>query len=257
MSTTTHVAAVTGASGGIGRAIALRLGTAGAAVAVCARSEDGGRETVAQIEAAGGTAFFTRVDATQVAEVDGWIADTAKRFGGLDWLVNNAGMNGPTGRLEDLAVEEFEVIIRTNLLSAFYTIRAAIPLMRARGGGSVVNIGSTASLQGYGLLSGYTASKHALLGLTRSVALECADIPIRANCVCPGPVDTPLMRSIEELVNPEDPAAAREMFEQTTALKRYGLPEEIAELVLFLCSDASSYITGAPISIDGGVTSGV
>jgi NAD(P)-dependent dehydrogenase (short-subunit alcohol dehydrogenase family) len=253
----TKIAAVTGGSGGIGRAIAIRLGAAGAMVTVAARNEEGGRETVAQIEAAGGTAAFTRADVTRVDEVDDWIAATAERFGGLDWLVNNAGMNGPTARLEDLAVEEFETIVRTNLLAAFYTIRAAIPLMRARGGGSVVNIGSTASLQGYGMLSGYTASKHALLGLTRSLALECADIPIRANCVCPGPVDTPLMRSIEELVNPEDPAAARAMFEGTTALKRYGLPEEIAELVHFLLSDASAYITGAPISVDGGVMTGV
>jgi NAD(P)-dependent dehydrogenase (short-subunit alcohol dehydrogenase family) len=253
----TKVAAVTGGSGGIGRAIAIRLGAAGATVAVAARNEEGGRETVAQIEAAGGAAAFTRADVTRVDEVDAWIAGTAERFGGLDWLVNNAGMNGPTARLEDLAVEEFETIVRTNLLAAFYTIRAAIPLMRARGGGAVVNIGSTASLQGYGMLSGYTASKHALLGLTRSLALECADIPIRANCVCPGPVDTPLMRSIEELVNPEDPAAARAMFEGTTALKRYGLPEEIAELVHFLLSDASAYITGAPISVDGGVMTGV
>jgi NAD(P)-dependent dehydrogenase (short-subunit alcohol dehydrogenase family) len=253
----TKVAAVTGGSGGIGRAIAVRLGAAGATVAVSARNEEGGRETVALIETAGGSAAFTRVDVTRVAEVDAWIAATAEEFGGLDWLVNNAGMNGPTARLEDLAVDEFETIVRTNLLAAFYTIRAAIPLMRARGGGAVVNIGSTASLQGYGMLSGYTASKHALLGLTRSLALECADIPIRANCVCPGPVDTPLMRSIEELVNPEDPKAARAMFEGTTALKRYGLPEEIAELVHFLLSDASAYITGAPISVDGGVMTGV
>ena len=136
-------------------------------------------------------------------------------------------------------------------------LKTAIPLMRGQGSGAIVNVGSTASLQGYGLLGGYTASKHGLLGLTRSIALENADIPIRANCVCPGPIDTPLMRSIEELVNPEDPAAAHEMFAQTTALKRYGTPEEIAELVLFLLGDSSAYVTGTAISIDGGVTTGV
>ena len=253
----TKVAAVTGATGGIGRAIALRLAAEGAAVAVSGRNEDGGRETVRLIEEGGGRAAFTRVDVTSAAEVEAWIAAGAERFGGLDWLVNNAGMNGPTARIEDLDVAEFELIVQTNLLGAFYAIRAAIPLMRARGGGAIVNVGSTASLQGYGMLAGYTASKHALLGLTRSVALECADIPIRANCVCPGPVDTPLMRSIEELVNPDDPAAARAMFEGTTALKRYGLPDEIAGLVHFLLSDAAAYITGAPISVDGGVMSGV
>jgi NAD(P)-dependent dehydrogenase (short-subunit alcohol dehydrogenase family) len=256
-STSGHVAAVTGGSSGIGRAIAVKLGSVGAAVAIAARNEDGGRATVSQIEAAGGTAFFTRVDVTVAGEVEAWIADAAERHGGLDWLVNNAGMNGEAARLEDYSVEEFELIVRTNLLAAFYTARVALPLMRERGSGAIVNIGSTASLQGYGLLSGYTASKHGLLGLTRSIALENADVPIRANCVCPGPVDTPLMQGVERVVNPEDPAAAREMFEQTTALGRYGTAEEIADLVHFLLSDRSSYVTGAAISIDGGVTTGV
>lgn len=114
----------------------------------------------------------------------------------------------------------------TNLLSTFYAIRSEIPMMRAQGAGAIVNVGSTASLQGYATLGGYTASKHGVLGLTRSVALENADVPIRCNCICPGPVDTPLMRGIEELVNPENPAAAHAMFAGTTALKRYGMPEE-------------------------------
>ncbi|MCW3011369.1 MAG: family oxidoreductase [Solirubrobacterales bacterium] len=251
------VAAVTGASGGIGRAIALRLAAAGATVAVAARTETAGAETVSLIEAAGGRARFTRVDVKRASEVQGWIRETAERLGRLDWLVNNAGMNGRSARLEDYAIEEFEEVVDTNLLSAFYAVHAAIPIMRAQGAGAIVNIGSTASLQGYGLLSGYSASKHGLLGLTKSIALENADIPIRANCVCPGPVDTPLMRSIEVLVNPEDPAAAHELFAQTTALKRYGTPAEVADAVHFLLSDAAGYITGTALSIDGGVMTGV
>jgi NAD(P)-dependent dehydrogenase (short-subunit alcohol dehydrogenase family) len=226
-------------------------------VAVAGRDETQGRLTVEQVQAVGGTAFFTRLDVTRAGHVEAWIEDTRERFGRLDWLVNNAGMNGSTARLENYSVEEFELIISTNLLSAFYSVRAALPIMRVQGSGAIVNVGSTASLQGYGLLSGYTASKHGLLGLTKSIALENADVPIRANCVCPGPVDTPLMRGVEEIVNPDNPAAAREMFEQTTALKRYGTPEEIAELVYFLLSDSSAYITGASISVDGGVTTGV
>jgi NAD(P)-dependent dehydrogenase (short-subunit alcohol dehydrogenase family) len=257
VATVSRAAAVTGASSGIGRAIAVKLASMGAAVAVAGRNEEEGQRTVAAIEAAGGSAFFTQLDVTRSADVEAWIKETFDRFGRLDWLVNNAGMNGSTARLEDYSVEEFELIVRTNLLSAFYAVHAAIPIMRAQGNGAIVNVGSTASLQGYGLLSGYTASKHGVLGLTRSIALENADIPIRANCVCPGPVDTPLMQGVEEIVNPDDPAAARAMFEQTTALKRYGTPEEIAELVHFLLSDAATYITGAPISIDGGVMTGV
>ena len=257
MSSHTTVAAVTGATSGIGRAIAIKLASTGAAVAVSGRNEDEGRATVELIESEGGTAVFTRVDVARGDEVRAWIEGTVGDLGRLDWLVNNAGMNGRSARLEDYTHDEFELVIRTNLLSAFYTAHAAIPLMRRQGGGTIVNVGSTASLQGYGLLSGYTASKHAVLGLTKSIALENSDVPIRANCICPGPVDTPLMRGIEELVNPDDPDAAHDMFAGTTALKRYGTPAEMAELVHFLLSDASAYITGTAISIDGGVMTGV
>jgi NAD(P)-dependent dehydrogenase (short-subunit alcohol dehydrogenase family) len=251
------VAAVTGATRGIGRGIAVKLGSTGATVAIGGRDEAEGAKTAEQVEAAGGTGVFTRVDVTDADAVGEWIRATAETHGGLDWLVNNAGINGDSARLEDYSVEDFELVVRTNLLSAFSTIRAAIPIMRAQGHGSIVNVGSTASLQGYGLLAAYTASKHGLLGLTRSTALENADIPIRANIICPGPVDTPLMQGIERMVNPDDPAAARAMFEGTTALKRYGRPEEIADLVHFLLGDRSGYITGTAISIDGGVMTGV
>ena len=257
MSSTRVVAAVTGATRGIGRGIALKLGSVGATVAVSGRDAAEGAITVEQIQAAGGTAAFTAVDVCDPDAVAAWLNETAAVHGGLHWLVNNAGINGDGAKLEDYALEDVELVLRTNLLSAIYAIRTAIPLMRRGGGGSIVNVGSTASLQGYGLLAAYVASKHGLLGLTRSVALETADIPIRVNIICPGPVDTPLMQSIERMVNPEDPAAAHAMFAGTTALKRYGSTAEIAELVHFLLSDASSYITGTAISIDGGVMSGV
>lgn len=251
------VAAVTGGTSGIGRAIALKLAAEGAVVAFCGRNEEEGAAVAELIRADGGTGHFSRVDVADGAAVEAWIADIAERFGGPHWLVNNAGMNGRSARLEECSHAEFEQVIATNLLSAYYTAHAAIPMMRAQGRGSIVNLGSTASVQGYALLSGYTASKHAIVGLTKSIALENSDIPIRANCICPGPVDTPLMRGIEELVNPGDPAAAREMFAGTTALKRYGTPQEIADLVAFLLSDSSAYVTGTAISIDGGVTTGV
>lgn len=257
MSNAERVAAVTGGTSGIGREVARKLAEAGATVAVTGRNEAEGAETVRVIESEGGTAWFTPVDVSDIAAVERWVRDVHDRAGRLDWLVNNAGMNGRSARLEECSVDEFELVIRVNLTACFASMHAAIPIMRAQGGGAIVNVGSTASVQGYAMLSGYTASKHAVMGLTKSAALENADIPIRANCICPGPVDTPLMRGIEELVNPDDPAAAREMFSGTTALKRYGTVEEIAELVLFLLDDRSAYITGARISIDGGVTTGV
>lgn len=252
-----RIAAVTGASSGIGRAIALKLAEEGAAVAVTGRNEGRGRETVELIEAAGGTAWFEPLDVTSASAVQSWIGGIRDRHGRLDWLVNNAGMNGDAARLEDSTIEEFEEVVRTNLFSTFYAAHAAIPIMREGGRGAIVNVGSTASLQGYGLLAAYTASKHGVLGFTKSIAIENADIPIRANCICPGPVDTPLMQGIERIVNPGDPASAREMFEGTTKLKRYGTPEEIAALVYFLLCEESGYITGTAISVDGGVMTGV
>lgn len=257
MSSEQKVAAVTGGSSGIGRAIAAKLAAEGAFVAVAGRNEKECQATVDLIDANGGSAAFERVDVSDYDQVAGWINGIVGRSGRLDWLVNNAGMNGRSARLEDSTPEEFEEVIRTNLLSTFYTMHTAIPVMRRQGSGAIVNVGSTASLQGYGTLGAYTASKHGVLGLTKSVALENADVPIRTNCICPGPVDTPLMRGIEEIVNPDDPSAARDMFAGTTALKRYGTPEEIADLVFFLLSDASAYITGTAISVDGGVTTGV
>lgn len=251
------IAAVTGATRGIGRGIAVKLGSTGATVAIAGRDEAEGAITAQQVDEAGGTGVFTKVDVTDAGAVQAWISGIASEHGSLDWLVNNAGINGDSARIEDYTVDDFEYVVRTNLMSAFSTLHAAIPIMRAQGHGSIVNVGSTASLQGYGLLAAYTASKHALLGLTRSAALENADVPVRVNIICPGPVDTPLMQSIERLVNPDDPAAARAMFEGTTALKRYGTPAEIAGLVHFLLSDASAYITGTAISIDGGVMTGV
>ena len=250
------VVIVTGGASGIGRATALAAAAAGAVVAVVDREAAGGRETARQIEQAGGRAGFHEVDVTSWAEVAACFAGVAHAHGRIDGVFNNAGINGPTKDILDYTEAEWDRVIAVNLKGVWLGIKAAIPHLRRAGGGSIVNTGSTASLVGYATLGGYTAAKHGVLGLTRTAAVEYALDRIRVNCVCPGPVDTPLMRGIEEALMPDDPAAAREFFASTTALKRYSEPAEIAGLVVFLLSDEASFVTGAAYSIDAGVTAG-
>lgn len=251
-----RVAMVSGAGSGIGRATALRLSLGGLRVAVGDVDVAGGEATVTQILASGGDAVFQRVDVVKESDVTDWVDGTVARWGRLDYQFNNAGINGPTEKLEAYSAADFERVIMTNLVSVSLCMRAAIKHMKKRGG-AIVNTGSTASLTGYATLSAYAAAKHGVLGLTRSVAREYAEIPIRVNCVCPGPTSTPLMQGIEESLNPDDPASVRAAFAQTTALKRYASPDEIADVVAFLMSDSSGYVTGAAIAVDAGVTAGI
>jgi NAD(P)-dependent dehydrogenase (short-subunit alcohol dehydrogenase family) len=251
------VAAVTGASGGIGRAIALRLAAAGAEVEIASRNRTGGEATVGMIEEAGGVGAFSELDVAEPAAVEGWIAGVHDRRGGLDWLVNNAAASGGWTRIEDQTPEEFRRLLDTNVLSVCCSLRAAIPLMRAQGSGAIVSLGSVASLHAIQMMSVYSATKHAILGLTRGAALENADIPIRVNCICPGIIDTDLMRQIEGAVSPDEPSAALEAFAATIPMKRYGSPAEIADAVHYLLAGDSEYITGTTLTVDGGVMSGV
>lgn len=251
------VGMVSGAGSGIGRATALQLGRSGIRVAVGDVDEVGGETTAAQIREAGGVAHFQRVDVTDEDEVNHWVEGTVAEWGRLDYQFNNAGINGPTAKLLEYSAESFAHVITTNLLSVSLCMRAGVRQMVKDGGGAIVNTGSTASLTGYAMLSAYVAAKHGVLGLTRSVAREYADVPIRVNCVCPGPTVTPLMQGIEESINPDDPGSVREAFAQTTALKRYASPSEIADVVTFLLSDSAAYVTGAAYAVDAGVTAGI
>lgn len=250
------VVAISGGASGIGRATALELARRGARVGVADLDRERGESVVSEIVLAGGHASFTQVDVTRAGDVESWLSEVAALYGGLDGLFNNAGINGPTATLEEYGLENFEKVVRTDLLSVAYGTYAAIPHLRRRGGGAIVNTGSTASLTGYATLSAYCAAKHGVLGLTRSVARELAKVPIRVNCICPGPIDTPMMRNIEQGLDPEHPEVIRDAFEKTTAMGRYGSPEEIAKLVAYLFSEDAAYITGAAISIDGGVLAG-
>jgi NAD(P)-dependent dehydrogenase (short-subunit alcohol dehydrogenase family) len=251
------VALVTGGGSGLGRAFALEFARLGAGVVVAGRRPEPLDETVGLIEGQGGKALGQPTDVRDPEQVDALVAGAVDRFGRVDVLVNNAAGNFVV-KAEELSPNGWRAVVAIVLDGGFLCSRAAGRQMIEQGeGGAILSvIASYAWTGGPGTIHS-AAAKAGIVAMTRTLAVEWAPHGIRANCICPGPVDTPLMRGIEELVNPDDPAAARAMFAGTTALKRYGLPEEIAELVHFLLSDASSYITGAPISVDGGVMTGV
>jgi NAD(P)-dependent dehydrogenase (short-subunit alcohol dehydrogenase family) len=247
-----RVGIVTGAAAGIGRAAALRLASEGAAVAVFDLPDSPGAETVAAIEGAGGEAWFLPVDVADADQLAAAVDAVAARSGRLDLLFNNAGVNGPQAPTHEHPVAEFDRVIGINLRAVWIGMRAAVPHMLGAGG-AIVNAASTAAFIAYPQMPAYTASKHGVLGLTKAVALEYADVPIRVNCICPAPIDTPMMRDTERRVNPDDPAAAHREFAAMQPLDRYGTPEEVAALVAYLLSDEAAFTTGSAYPIDGGL----
>jgi NAD(P)-dependent dehydrogenase (short-subunit alcohol dehydrogenase family) len=246
------VVLVTGAAGGIGRAAAVRFGEEGARVVATDMHRDGLTETATLVGAAGGEVLTVAADVRLTAD---WarVADEATaRFGGVDCLFNNAGIEGVIAPVLDYPEEMFDRVLDINVKGVWLCIRALAPLMRARGGGAIVNTASIAGLSGSPTMIAYSASKHAVIGLTKSAAKGLAGDGIRVNAVCPGYIETRMMEAVEEGNNPADPDAARRAYSALVPLKRYGRPEEIAAFVAFLCSDDASYITGGAFRIDGG-----
>lgn len=240
------VALVTGASGGIGRAAALAFARSGASVLVSDVNEEGGRETVSLIEKAGGKAVWQRCDVSKGDEVKAMVAAAVSAFGRLDFAFNNAGINS-------IAANEYEdeVWARSlgiNLTGVMLCMREEAEVMLAQGGGAIVNTASINGLVGNPSQPGYTATKHGVVGLTRHGALRWAKAGIRVNAVCPGVIETPMTAPL--VADPQ----MKQVIEGMTPLGRMGKAEEIAEAVVWLCSDASAFITGHPMVIDGGAT---
>ncbi|MCY3831882.1 MAG: glucose 1-dehydrogenase [Chloroflexi bacterium] len=241
------VALVTGAGRGIGRASALALARAGAAL--CVSDIDGAEETARQIIDAGGKAISMTCDVTKAADVSAMVAATVEAFGKLDAAVNNAGIAGSFDqRLHEADDAMFERVLAVNLRGVWRCMKAELAEMLERGGGSIVNIASVAGLIGAPKAAAYTASKHAVVGITKSAALEYAKLGIRVNAVCPAYTDTDMARSAVQ----GNPLMAQIM-ERAIPMGRLGQPEEIAEAVVWLCSDASSFVTGHPLVLDGGL----
>jgi len=242
------VALVTGAGSGIGRASALAFAREGARVVASDREAEAGEATVRAVAEAGGEACFVRADVTREDEVEALVAAARDRFGRLDCASNNAGMSGPLGPVHDLARSDWEQTLAVNLTGTFLCVKHEIAAMLAQeGGGAVVNTASGAGMVGVPGMAAYAASKHAILGLTRTAALENARTGVRVNAVCPGSVDTPMLRgtmglspALEKAIRASQPGG------------RLGRPEEIAEAAVWLCSDRASFVTGASLLVDGG-----
>lgn len=244
-----HVAVVTGGNTGIGRAIALAFARSGAIVAVAARRASEGTETVQQITAIGGEARFIATDVAQAASVASLMTEVVETFGRLDYLCNNAGTEGAVAMVHEQTEADWEAVIAVNLTGVWLCMKHALPHMLKRGRGAIVNIASSFGIVGFPRLAAYTASKHGVVGLTKTAALEYARQHIRINVVSPGAIRTPMRTRLNA---GDREAEARVAARYPTG--RIGMPDEVAEAVVWLCSDASSFITGHNLAIDGGFT---
>jgi NAD(P)-dependent dehydrogenase (short-subunit alcohol dehydrogenase family) len=255
---------VTGGGSGIGRAAALALATDGFAVTVADADAVAAEAAATEIQGRGGTARAVVVDVTDRAALAEAVADTVGEFGPLTAAVNSAGIQGDLAPIAECSPENWQRTLAVNLTGTFLAMQVEIEAMlragggsmaNRAGGGSIVNLASNFGLVGKARIPAYCASKHGVVGLTKAAALDCARDGIRINAVCPGPVDTPLLRGIADGAG-ERGAAMRAEVEASVPMGRVGDPDEIGRAIAFLCSDAASFITGSAVPVDGGFVTG-
>lgn len=246
------VAIITGGAGGIGRAAGRMFVAEGARVLLADVDESTLKDAVAEIGS--NQASYAVTDVTSAEANEQMVALAEERYGGVDVLLANAGIEGQVKPIVEYDIDVFDKVLAVNVRGVWLGLRAAIPALQKRGGGSIVITSSTAGVSGSPGISPYITSKHAVIGMMRSAALECAPLGIRVNTVNPSPVETRMMRSLEEGMAPGGGDAVHEMIASRIPLARYGEPDDIARVMLFLASDDSSFVTGSVYMADGGLT---
>lgn len=248
---------ITGAAGGIGLATVERLASEGAQIVAVDLKQSPLDEALALAKTSGVEAIAVGADVSDAADVQRYVGEAVARFGGVDALFNNAGIEGAVAPIEEYPDDVFDQVMSVNVKGVFLGMKHIAPVLRARGGGAIVSTSSVAGLTGNASISAYVASKHAVIGLTRCGAQAYAAEGIRVNAVCPSPIDTRMMRALEEGLSQsiEEPVDVVEMMKAAIPAGRYGTPAEVAALVAFLCSDESKFINGGVYTIDGGMTS--
>lgn len=252
-----RVAVVTGGAGDIGRAAAAAFAAAGASVVLVDVAAQRLSDACAEVaEATGGELMAVEADARDATDARRYVDTAINRFGRIDVLFNNAGIEGRPAPLAECPEDLFDEVMSVNVRGIFLGLRYVLPVMLSARRGSIVNTASIASFVAHARRGPYSASKHAILGLTKAAAVEVAGTGVRVNAICPGPVDTRMSRTIASDLDPADPTRAFERVTTRTPEGRYATPDEIASVVRFLASDAASYVNGAAWLIDGGFLAG-
>ena len=245
------VVIITGAAGGIGKEVARKLAGEGAKLTLVDLNETVLKAVSEELNLSEDRVLLLKADVSKEEEVKNYVDQTMIKFGRIDGFANNAGVEGPAKAIEDITEKDFDFVYNINVKGAFYGLKYVMPIMKQQKAGSIVNTASVAGLIGSPFMMLYNSSKHALMGINKVAALEAAPFNVRVNTVNPGVINTQMMRNIESKVAPGAAEAAQAAYNDAVPMKRYGEPEEVANVITFLLSDEATYVSSSSFTIDG------